>query len=808
MIGGSKLLDKIKSTYKSVEIRYSFPFLRICIRDQSFGGVDDEGRDDILAERLGLTNNELRSTCARLFLRFDLLIPGEDWNPPELNSKTWLGLLGGAQPSTPIPTQSDSRGIHFFGFKGGQGRSTCAALFARHLAKSGLNVLLVDLDAEAPSLDLLFDIDQIPVEATIVGLRAGLDVQPIPVESPRGTIFLLAFRPTSPDYDLDAAALAAEAGIYAPSHEALARELASKLLDTFNFTIFDHRTGLAPTVPAWTNAIPGPLVVFDRLDGQSRRAVDHVERLWKTHSRPALVSYVPISNSADFRALKAKEAGPWFDAMARSLSELNLGEMYEAADVEDRWVLWPNDPAMFRQRLPPDDELAGAVRLSLRGLRRVLEIETDDDDDGDHRQIHLSGAADEAIFIMTEATRKLTAPGSQYRLILGRKGTGKTRLLKKVFNLQVGTPLITADDAKIGGLPARNLELQQFIKHNDADKAGLWWTLIALGLEEPTAKTATLEKMLSEATRHPLKGLDRFRAAVKATRQPSVFLFDGLETMFGTNIHEYVVELFNVFKTIEMDEFLRRKVSLRLFLRKDLMPRSFQNLEQLTHGRIIELEWTFPLILNFVISRLPHLRWFATKFHDTIDDITSLQPQISQGTVPDERCLGLIRRIFPSRVPLKNATLETFLRTYFCDDPGGAKGFYPRVFIYFLEHINNAGPELTKNRVSPEAVKAAYNDASKKFLEEVLQELRYMVSISEEQLARVIRALDGKSTPFEKEDLIGSIQRTTKLKKTEVEDVFRNMKDVGIFEEHPTKPGWRVGRLFKPSLGMKYSTGG
>ena len=76
----------------------------------------------------------------------DRLITGGDWLRPQFPD---------APPRVPRAT--------FYGLKGGVGRSTALALFARHLAGRGKNVLVLDLDLESPGVgSLLLPTDAFP----------------------------------------------------------------------------------------------------------------------------------------------------------------------------------------------------------------------------------------------------------------------------------------------------------------------------------------------------------------------------------------------------------------------------------------------------------------------------------------------------------------------------------------------------------------------------------------------------------------------------------------------------------------------
>lgn len=79
-------------------------------------------------------------------LLLDRLITGEDWLRPQFQD---------APPRVPRVT--------FYGLKGGVGRSTALALFAKHQADLGKKVLVLDLDLESPGVgSLLLSADAFP----------------------------------------------------------------------------------------------------------------------------------------------------------------------------------------------------------------------------------------------------------------------------------------------------------------------------------------------------------------------------------------------------------------------------------------------------------------------------------------------------------------------------------------------------------------------------------------------------------------------------------------------------------------------
>ena len=822
MIGGNALLRKIGEHFSGATRRVAFPFTRIAVPSALFADLSEEDREEAFAKILDLDVGTLRSTSNRLFLRFELIVPGsgEDANPVPVRGETWIGVLtqatsrsAGAPPMTP-PV------VHFYGFKGGQGRTTLLAFLAHELARDGFRVLVVDLDAEAPSLDLLLGVREVSPEESLVGLRAELAVKPRVVEVPAGggSVALLGFRPSSEDYDLDAAALSFEAGISSPSQEDLAAQFRQKIAPSYDIILVDHRTGLAPTVPVWVRAMPGPIVVLDRLDGQSRRARQVVGSLWQGLGSPGvLVSYVPPNEAPQtFRDRTSGEAWGWLDSLARAKSSMfpEGQEPLGAEDIDDHWVLWPDDNAFRRRGLPQRDEVGGATRESAQRLREVLDLTGRREHVERPRKLHSSGATDEGLLIATDALRKLCEPGSPYRFIIGRKGTGKTRLLRALAERGIGEPLVVALDQKgDSGLPTSQLTLRALVEQ--AVKTGshenFWWTILAAAMESPSTETKRLESSLQDGPELD-QGIPRVRQALRNDGSPRVFLIDGLETLSDyKNARIFIEALLRVASTLEHDAVFRSRVSLRIFLRTDITAWGFQNFEQQADGKRIDLQWSTQTILNFVLARLPHLEWFVKSFSGVLEEVRSLSNRLVDGAVSEPECMELLLRIFPKKLGRLNLNTATFLRTYFSDDPQGRESYYPRVYDTFLASINQAGlagAKLVGKRLDQNTILQAHDEASKAFLQQVRQELVYLVPLDDGSLDRLLSALNGRRTPFVPDVLGKELRIALKLKKVEVDNTLDAMKRIGIFEVHPSLPGnWRVGRLFKSALGMIYARG-
>jgi CobQ/CobB/MinD/ParA nucleotide binding domain len=809
MISGKQLIEDLRAAFPGVRMRQVFPFLRVRVVSSEFLGIHSEARDAFLADKLKLPLADLRDNADRLFLRFELLATEDEEGPPlPETGSTWLGTFADEKVQT---VSADSpKAIHFYGFKGGQGRTTLLAYLASDLARDGQRVLVVDLDAEAPSLDLVFNRGTIPAEATLVGLRAGMSLTPVPVGSLRGggVVALVAFRPSDAAYDLDSTALAFEASVHAPSHARLAEELKRAVATDYDMVLFDQRTGLGPTVLSWIQAWPGPVVVFDRLDGQSARATRDVERLWRQLAAPGVVvSYVPPATSlTSFREHHRADVWSWLEALAGAMTR---GAQVDIApeDVEDHWLLWPDDNAFRRRGLPQRDEVGGAVRECVARLREIVGASERRAAEPLPQMLHPSGATDQGLFIATEALRELCQPGSSIRFVFGRKGTGKTRLLAELVRRGIGEPLVVAEDEKSGGLPSGNVDLgslmQRAIEKDNLD--GLWWTLLYLGLKGDSGRPDSLVKLI-ESTAEFMTGAD-VRSAAKSSHGARVFLIDGLETMSPNRdkARDIIQALLRVSSSLEQDKGFRSKLSLRVFLRSDVARWGFENFEQQSHGKTVELIWSAQSIFNFVLSRLPHLSWFAERFPDVIDFVSGETAKIEDGAVSEADCIAQLLKIFPEKLGRLNLNTTTFLRTYFSDDPAGEASYYPRVYHIFLDKINNAKPTLENHRVPQESILAAHDEASITFLQQVRQELKYLTSLPDRDMERLLSFLSGRGTPFVVRALQREIRNSLKLKMPDIEAAFEAMKEIGMFEQHPKAPTeWRVGRLFKSALRMKY----
>jgi hypothetical protein len=827
VITGEDLLESIERAFPGgVTRHFRYPFIITEVQSSDFAGLDDDEREQLFAQRVGHSEPELGRSLNRLFIRTQLRAPTDAVATRPDEGRFWLRLLAEPglvapqpQPKPAVPT------VHFYGYKGGQARSTMLAFLSSVLATDGWRVLVIDADAEAPSADIIFRANVVSPEATLVGLRAGLGLEPLRVfsHSERGFVDLLAFRSADTRYDLDAAALALEQALSPATAERMAKAVEAFAASRYDLVLIDHRTGLSPAVLPWVAVLAGPIVVFARLDEQWRPARPHLRALWRTAGEdPGVI--VSFKNDSDplprYRSRVLPQAEALLDDLAEATATKgNLPEEYTLSgqQISDHWVVWPYDSAFVNGSVPSTKEVGGQVLESVSQLRRLLGLGALLSNPP--AVLHRSGARDEGDLIQTAALRTLMAPNN-HLFVLGRKGTGKTRLVRALADADVGEPLLVADDFSTSeGIRANLAELKVYASELRDEPVRLWWMLFTAALELGTTDRTQLEHQLAVLSGLPLGALVQRARNAPASNKPRLFLLDGLETAFDQNqIINYIAALVQFISTVDGDDDWRSRARLQVYLRTDLALKGYENFEQLSQGRTLKLEWDAQAIMNFVLSRIVALEWFQKNFPLAIQKIRDVYPNVKVGAVEIGDAEALLLEIFPEKLRRLNLKMTTFMRTYFSDDPSGMTSFYPRIYDQFLLFIAENGTKKSQNdglegplhdgRVSQQLIYAAHEKATEDFLGQVRSELRYLVTLDDTTLDRLLTALRGTATPFRLEIRIREIAQQTNISVEDVRAAFDQMLNIGVFEIREGYRGqWRVGRLFKSSLGMLYARG-
>ena len=506
MILLSQLLKNAQAAFpQQVTFRYSHPNLYLICTTVEFRDLTQEARLESFAKTLALQPSEITETVAASTLQLVLVTSLErERDYAFLNDAKaghhWIEFFAPASPTAAqhAPAPGNPRSIHFYGFKGGQGRSTILALLAKQMADDGYRVLAVDADLEAPSLDLLLAATASAPSATLLGYGPTLaQFRPLSAYTPRqgpGVVDLIPCRPAGEAYDLDFAAFVLRSSL----DVLLPEEIAIKIRDDaaqqkYDLVLFDHRSGLSTSVLPILSACPGPVAICLRLDDQSSAATSFFNILFRQNvDYPGL--FISFSLDPEDTLEKMRSRNPMqIDELLSLLSDaLALGALPSDSpgqlelpltpdDLSDYWVPWFHDRALLNGRLPAPADLSKNNLASLQQIRGLIGFAAKKETSNRLGQsqppalLTASGGTDEGLFIETEALRKLRPPNTPFTYIFGRKGTGKTRLLRELATLRKGEPLVVASDFKgEAGIPSGNETFKDLSDHLTEDPEKFW----------------------------------------------------------------------------------------------------------------------------------------------------------------------------------------------------------------------------------------------------------------------------------------------------------------------------------------------
>jgi Mrp family chromosome partitioning ATPase len=854
-----------------IRTQFISPTLHIDVIDDAFTGLDAEARLDLLQgwiDRLSPDNSGLfADAMARLPVTINPLPQDEadakkKWMD-QSTQVTWVSSFMDNQPLKKVVEHAaeSNRFLHFYGYKGGQGRSTVLALLAKALADDGYRVLLLDADVEAPSLDLLFGVSAVSFDQTLMGLCGWSDrFQPIAgAYSGRigGRIDLVPCRPRTENADLDFALLAAIAPLDARIFENAAQQLQDRLANEYreyDVVMVDHRTGIASSVLPLLNHLPGSAVVFARADMNTVAVPSELRRVVRSiFSATSAIPGVFVSFSLDPNKSSTAEQSPT-EARAREILLGELASVIEKTSEQDteistaelslNWIDWYLDRAMLASTLPDVSRLQADNISSLNLLRETLELPIGrrrqpkmglqlTKDINSHPVSSLSGAKDLGQFIHIPELDKLFILGNTYSYILGRKGTGKTRLLREMAIRSLGIPLLVANDENsTSGLRSQSIEANTWLDKCEYDAPTFWWSMLRMRIQDGAINNMSMESLVRQYLKsgeEPKVLADRLQIKDLILRmpEPNVLLVDGLETLVpAAKIKMFVTSLFDMMGTLQNDPSLASRLIIRSFIREDLASDSVQNVEQQVEGRSLRLKWSAASILNFALSRLPSLTWIGAQFGDVCEEIVTSRSEIERSELTEPQATELMLRIFPSRLRRNNLSTATFLRLYFSDTGGDDtnKGtFYPRLYLSFLQKLDALAAKATNaldsnGRIDSGLLNRAYDDASNEFINETKQELAHLLALDYEgsavedddtaKVSKFIAAFAGLSTPFLHEAIVTELRARTGFTEKSVRESLQRMKAIRMFEDRPGFGGWwRVGQLYKMGLMMKYVRG-
>lgn len=861
MIPLSRLLDEARRAYSLLEVRYLHPSLYLVCVDPSFGALEHDQRTNIFLNKLSVSPADAEAVFSASGVILQLVTPEERRN--DLGFLTdapaahhWIEFLAGSTPSRRTAASLSHKILHFYGYKGGQARSTVLAMLSKALADDGYRVLAVDADVEAPSLHRPYGATIIAPESTLLGcVQYGMPAVPQAVYLPKGSspgqVDMLACKPAGHAYDLDLAVFALHTSLNPDLLQKGFEGITASVHD-YDVVLVDHRSGLGSTVLPLTGTFPGSSILFIRLDEQSEEAYSYFEILLSQNpDMPGMF----VSFSLDPEDSAEKTVGRQGERV-RSLLDLlaeaiELGAQPDGSDDLDRavsgedlsgyWLSWFHDRSFFSRSAPAVDQISADNRTTLSKIRELVGLQSpkrlhgvkpnnlESRFDG-RRELTNSGNSDQGLLIQTEALRSLIIPSSPFTYVLGRKGTGKTRLARVLAERQLGIPLLVADDFPSAEVILSSdptlKDLAGLLPAVEAEK--LWWILLdSVANSEASGRHQAFGAWLENirASSSHVVSVSEIVRRLKDAQERRVYLIDGVETAFNsTQMTTFVEGLFRFLSSVQSDAQLSQKVTIRLFIRTDLVRRAVENVEQQIEGRSLRLSWDTQSILNFALSRICELEWFRRHFGDTAAKLDNELDRLANGAVSEPECNDFLLEVFPGKIRRNNLLTLTFLKDYFSEGQGENASFYPRIYDTFLRSIANPSiiggkaariQQIEDGRVAQPLIIAAHDYASKEYLNQVAAELANLVQLSEhpkenqDRVESLITSFGGLQTPFEVEACVDAVSASLRpqfsIERERVREALQLMKQVGIFEDRPGFPGWwRAGRLFKNALGMKY----
>jgi len=830
---GRELIDQLREV-GSVQHTFRFPYVYVRVVNDIFSGLDDEMREKKALDILKVPSSELRRTAANCMFTIEWMTTEESkGSPAESRGDHWLRAF--LEPTKPLSlleqAKNGVRVAHFFGYKGGQGRSTVLACLAQRLANEGAKILVLDADIEAPSLDTIFGVAPIGLSSTLLGIARGANpIKPVSALRGRdqGAVHMLACRPREPLYDIDFAAFALQTSLMPSILSQTATRIRDwALREEYHAVLVDHRSGMATTTLAWMMALPGPCVVFSKLDEQWRGAESVFKEVFEANpSNPGvIVSFKPDEEDEDqFRRRTLRQRNDLLSVLVEvtatgahyQAGEQDAEFLVEPSDLEDHWLLWPYDQCFRTINLPDLSSLGSHTRETLAELTGLLDLQVEP-----KKKLSPIGSVDQGDLIETDALQKLLQPNNPFAYIFGRKGTGKTRIAAELALRKQAEPLLVdAASTAAYGVKTSDTEFEAAREAFKHSPESLWWSVLLAALQGVDTKSDDMRVRLSSIlqlgeTQSWLRQKVIQNLPMSNTR---VFLIDGIETAFSSSeVYCYVEHLFRFMLAIQSDSQLNERVRIKLFLRTDLKAQGIQNLEQQIDGRLINLYWDYERILNFMLSRLPARSFFDTYFSETIQEIRRILPEVKAGEVSAEKSESILLEIFPRKLRRSNIQMTTFLRLHFADSSGSGPTYYPRVIDKFLETIDNEGRSHAENaldegRVQQKLIIKAHEQAADDYMQQIQQELRFLIEFgqssatdNQKYLAQWLNLFAGQKTPFEVTEMETFLTSRMNLDSGIARRCLGQMLSIGIFEKTEDNPNvWRAGRLFKSSLKMKY----
>jgi MinD-like ATPase involved in chromosome partitioning or flagellar assembly len=567
--------------------------------------------------------------------------------------------------------------VTFYSMKGGVGRSTALAYTARILASRTRSVLCIDADLEAPGLLALFgkNSTELADDVGLAHLLYALDLGEEPDVtrhivrlSDSDELYLLPAGLPSANYARILRLLDPDAW-YRESDNPLRKLLdrTTELAFRPDVILLDARTGISPTsapllfdlsdlavvvfFPHEQTRIGTQLLVRAILSAKSRRKVNGASL---TPEPRFLVSPIPTGAAeAERYRLRA------YDWISSWLSDLNQRRRMDSAiEAEDitHFIGYREAIAITDETLE-DEESWSSYHQVAEWVERFLPTPSEerqatsvaDSKSMILRELQFSaGTAEEqenflASFVRTDVVKR--ALGPRVPLVIGRKGTGKTAVFRRLVEDSSQSAIVVVSPSALRGeFPWVVSAASYKLLEDQLQPRGIGWrdtwlayTTLAVLLQARVdrVKDAQLGPILREFQRHVklddpleldvvqsivavlarpegvLEAWDLMQRCDRRLRKEFTLLFDGLDTGFG----HLTEELSRRTRAIEgllsfmlEREALLKKLRFKILLREDIWKSlRLQNKSHL-YGRSVRLEWRSqadyfkPLLRQAVLS--------------------------------------------------------------------------------------------------------------------------------------------------------------------------------------------------------------
>ncbi|QHC29522.1 tyrosine-protein kinase family protein [Streptomyces sp. HF10] len=549
-------------------------------------------------------------------VRFDLLTPDEaefiekeelGTTPAPTDLPLWPEALANGRaseitvrfPSEDYSTLPSPVISTFYSLRGGVGRSTALAHAARIIAGHGLTVLCIDMDLEAPGLASLFDVEDSVAEgigvvpllaaAEVSGEIDALDEHVLRVTEDAGLFLLPAGRPGA-EYarllsHLDPSAWYAEDEI---NPLRLLIEAVSGLAERPDVVLIDSRTGISPLAAPLLFDVSDVNVIAFYPHPQARAGTGALTRaLLAAKSRRSLtdnpctpeIRFVvsPVPATPEVRELYAERAqnwirewlsvarnttgGPAFDALEEIVQVIGYQEPLAASDSVMRiqaaddftvvadWITGFVEPrdALGEQDHDAPEPTKAEVLASLQFAGETAE---------NQKLEELHGT-----FLSTTDVDRALALDTV--LVIGRKGTGKTAVFRRLAEAPTAVVVTSPPglDTHRSWTPDADVytALEVELRDRGLEWRQAWPVLVGLALyqnlpdvpqpgwvEEPIGLPAASSDYLktdllndvSTLLLHPQAPLlvgEWLQAIDRNLKVDHVLLFDALDTGFGNS---------------------------------------------------------------------------------------------------------------------------------------------------------------------------------------------------------------------------------------------------------------------------------